>query len=106
MKTKCAMTQLKYFFTLLVFSVIQTALWAQEGTTESSSTTSSTKVSITEEQSAEWYTNPIVWIIGAAVFILLLVALLRSGGSDRTATRTDRVTYKEKVVRDGDPDTV
>jgi hypothetical protein len=27
--------------------------------------------------SAGWYTNPIVWIVGAAVFILLLVALLR-----------------------------
>ena len=26
-----------------------------------------------------WYTNPIVWIVGAAVFILLLVALLRGG---------------------------
>ncbi|HZV70964.1 MAG TPA: hypothetical protein VFG10_15515 [Saprospiraceae bacterium] len=28
-----------------------------------------------------WYANPIVWIIGAAVFILLLVALLRGGGN-------------------------
>ena len=28
-----------------------------------------------------WYTNPIVWIIGAAVFILLLVALLRGNSS-------------------------
>ena len=26
-----------------------------------------------------WYTNPIIWIVGAAVFILLLVALLRGG---------------------------
>ena len=26
-----------------------------------------------------WYANPIVWIVGAAVFILLLVALLRGG---------------------------
>ncbi len=26
-----------------------------------------------------WYTNPVVWIVGAAVFILLLVALLRGG---------------------------
>ena len=26
---------------------------------------------------SNWYGNPIVWIIGAAVFILLLVALLR-----------------------------
>ena len=28
-----------------------------------------------------WYTNPIVWIVGAAVFILLLVALLRGGNN-------------------------
>jgi hypothetical protein len=26
-----------------------------------------------------WYQNPIVWVIGGAVFILLLVALLRGG---------------------------
>ena len=28
-----------------------------------------------------WYTNPIVWIVGAAVFILLLVALTRGSRS-------------------------
>ena len=28
-----------------------------------------------------WYASPWVWIIGAAVFILLLVALLRGSGS-------------------------
>jgi hypothetical protein len=27
-----------------------------------------------------WYASPWVWIIGAAVFILLLVALTRGGG--------------------------
>lgn len=27
----------------------------------------------------QWYTQPWVWIVGGAVFILLLVALLRSG---------------------------
>ena len=26
-----------------------------------------------------WYGNPIVWVIGGAVFILLLVALIRGG---------------------------
>jgi hypothetical protein len=26
-----------------------------------------------------WYMNPIAWVIGAAIFILLLVALLRGG---------------------------
>ncbi len=28
-----------------------------------------------------WYTSPIVWIIGGALFILLLVALLRGNNS-------------------------
>lgn len=28
-----------------------------------------------------WYASPVVWIIGAAIFILLLVALLRGNGS-------------------------
>ncbi len=28
-------------------------------------------------ESAGWYANPVVWVVGAAVFILLLVALLR-----------------------------
>ncbi|MEO6070369.1 MAG: hypothetical protein ABIN57_09790 [Chitinophagaceae bacterium] len=31
--------------------------------------------------SSNWYTNPIVWIIGGAVFILLLVALLRGNSN-------------------------
>ena len=28
--------------------------------------------------SAEWYTQPWVWIVGAAVFIILIVALTRN----------------------------
>ena len=31
---------------------------------------------------AAWYANPVVWVIGAAVFILLLVALLRGKSND------------------------
>jgi len=27
----------------------------------------------------QWYANPWVWIVGAAVFILLLVAIVRGG---------------------------
>jgi len=27
----------------------------------------------------QWYTQPWVWIVGGAIFILLLVALLKSG---------------------------
>jgi hypothetical protein len=32
--------------------------------------------------SNNWYTQPWVWIVGAAVFILLLVALLRNNSRD------------------------
>lgn len=28
-----------------------------------------------------WYTSPVVWVIGGAIFILLLVALLRGNNS-------------------------
>ncbi|MDB5252804.1 MAG: hypothetical protein JWP27_1973 [Flaviaesturariibacter sp.] len=38
-------------------------------------------VNVNKGQS-NWYTNPIVWIIGAAVFILLLVALTRGRSRD------------------------
>lgn len=34
--------------------------------------------------SSNWYTNPVVWIVGAAVFILLLVALLRGNNSSKS----------------------
>jgi hypothetical protein len=36
-------------------------------------------VDINLKKESAWYQNPIVWVIGAAVFILLLVALLRGG---------------------------
>jgi hypothetical protein len=36
-------------------------------------------VNIGTESEASWYSAPWVWIVGAAVFILLLVALMRGG---------------------------
>ena len=41
-------------------------------------------VNINKDGGSAWYTNPVVWIIGAAVFILLLVALLRGNNSSRS----------------------
>ena len=38
-------------------------------------------VDVDVDKGGNWYTNPIVWIIGGAVFILLLVALLRGGSN-------------------------
>ena len=36
-------------------------------------------VNINTNSGGSWYAQPWVWIVGAAVFILLLVALTRSG---------------------------
>jgi hypothetical protein len=34
------------------------------------------------KSSNNWYTQPWVWIVGAAIFVLLLVALLRNNSKD------------------------
>ena len=38
-------------------------------------------VNINVKGDSQWYQQPWVWIVGAAVFILLLIALLRGSGS-------------------------
>ena len=35
-------------------------------------------LNINKGNTSQWYANPVVWVIGGAVFILLLVALLRN----------------------------
>jgi hypothetical protein len=34
-----------------------------------------------KKEGGDWYTQPWVWIVGGAVFLLLLIALLRGGGN-------------------------
>ena len=59
--------------TVLCLSFFKTVLWAQN-------TTADVNVKITKE-STTWYAQPWVWILGGAVFLLLLVALLRGNGN-------------------------
>lgn len=62
-----------YLFILAAF--IGAVTFAQEGDAK--------KVDVninTDSGGGDWYTSPIVWVIGAAVFILLLVALTRGSG--------------------------
>ena len=54
---------------LVLINLLQTVAWAQEKGAE-------VNVKISKENS-NWYTQLWVWVVGAAVFILLLVALLR-----------------------------
>ncbi len=81
----------KPFFVMLFLSLFSLAMWGQEegsgsgseSSTTTTTTTRSTNVSVTDNTSGDWYTSPWVWVVGAAVFILLLVALLSNRGSDR-----------------------
>ena len=96
MKNAMKPMNLKMFFALIVLNLVQIVLWAQEETT-----TSTKKVDVSVESSENWYASPWVWVIGAAVFILLLVALL-GGKSRSTDSSTDKVTNTKTVERDTD----
>jgi len=76
----------KSFAALLLFSFLQIFCWGQDSQSSSSSTTRTTTTEHTE-----WYTAPWVWVVGGAVLILLLVAILSGGRSSSgrtTITRT------------------
>ncbi len=47
-----------------------TLLWAQDKKVD-------VDISLNKGQTSNWFQQPVVWIIGGAIFILLLVALLR-----------------------------
>ncbi|HYF31542.1 MAG TPA: hypothetical protein VD993_10525 [Chitinophagaceae bacterium] len=88
----------KTFLLLLMVNVLPVLLMAQDtggGQTTTTTTTSKTT-------STEWYTSPWVWVAGAAVFILLLVALLRGGKRGDGATRTDKVTVTKSTRAESD----
>ena len=59
---------------LSVFAIVVSIIaLAQEKTAE-------VDVDINKTGESNWYASPWVWIVGAAVFILLLVALMRGSG--------------------------
>jgi hypothetical protein len=57
---------------LFIFSFLTTIAWAQDKGID-------INVDIGKPHH-EWYENRVLWIIGGAVFVLLLVALVRGGG--------------------------
>ncbi|MFC0775753.1 hypothetical protein [Terrimonas alba] len=73
---KREITGLKQVFTKLVLAIMlsmtNALAFAQEKGVD---------VDINIKKESAWYQQPWVWIVGAAVFILLLVAILRSGTS-------------------------
>jgi len=57
-------------------SFMSLVCFAQEKSTD-------VKVDINADKGSNWYGQPWVWIVGGAVFVLLLVALLRGSGKER-----------------------
>jgi hypothetical protein len=82
---RSTMKQIRLIGTIrtMVLTMIATLLgfWAmaQEESGGASVNVSTTKTS--SSSSEGWYASPWVWVVGAAVFILLLVALLNNRGS-------------------------
>ena len=62
------------FVAMLVTVLLSVAALAQDKGTD-------INVDINKGNDGTWYTQPWVWIIGGAVFVLLLVALLRNNRS-------------------------
>ena len=58
---------------IMILMVLMSSLtWAQDKGLD---------IDVDVNERGNWYSNPIVWVIAAAVFILLLVALLRGNKS-------------------------
>lgn len=98
MKQSFNRLNLRAILFLVVATLIQAILWAQDTTTTSKSVTTTTTSETT------WYSSPWVWVAGGAVFILLLIALLRGGGNKSTAGRTDKVTVTKTTRSETDTD--
>ena len=61
------------FLAVIALCFMQAVAWTQDQGLD---------VDVDLDKGGDWYANPIVWIIAGAVFILLLVALLRGGSKD------------------------
>lgn len=96
---------LLFFFCLFNFSAIAQDDKSSESGSSSTTTEKKTSISVNSNDNAgntTWYASPWVWVVGAAVFILLLVALLSNRGRDTVST-TDRVKVTKTVERDSGP---
>jgi hypothetical protein len=70
---------MKRFCLLILSAFFALIAFAQEG---GGGGATDINVDINSGGDGGFWANPIVWVIGAAVFILLLVALLRGGRRD------------------------
>ena len=84
---------MKKAYLTLMLVVANLLIFAQEKT--------DVNVDINKGNGGNWYASPWVWVVGAAVFIILLVALT-SGGRSRSTGSGEKVTVTKTVRRDTD----
>ena len=63
--------KLKHFWSFVIFSLISLVSFAQEK--------GGADIDVNINKGGEWYQQTWVWIVGGALFVLLLVAILRGG---------------------------
>ncbi len=68
-------SKVKATLLLIVFSLLNLAAFAQKKKLD-------VDISVNKDEPT-WYMQPWAWVVGGAVFLLLLVALLRSGGRSK-----------------------
>jgi hypothetical protein len=88
---------MKKAYLTLVTVLFNIILFAQEKSTD-------INVDINKNNGGNWYASPWVWVVGAAVFILLLIALTSGGRSRSTTGSGEKVTVTKTVRRDSDTD--
>lgn len=68
------------YLAIIAFFLSQSLLWAQETTT-----TKTVDVDLDVNKGdggGDWYLQPWAWIVGIAIFIIIIVGLLRSNKGD------------------------
>ncbi len=65
----------KNYLLATAFFLWQSMLWAQE------TKTVDVNLDVNKGESADWYGQPWIWVVGGAIFIIIIVALMRGGGS-------------------------
>jgi len=81
------------FLLIFFLSFMQFVALAQD------SSSSSHSVSVTKETTTtttNWYMQPWVWVVGAAVFIIILVALFRGNSSKTDVSRSTTVIKTDR----------
>lgn len=94
MKKICGKINFRLWFIFLL-SFMSISLWAQDSTSSTNKVITSESTTTT---TTEWYTQPWVWIAGGAVFIIIIVALVR-GNSSRNTSDVSRTTT---IIKDRD----